>query len=1227
MTTTNPTGLLRRIALVLALATPPLLASEEPRAAAGLDEAFTRLAAFEFGAARETTSDVHDIVLASLGDPERRRHVARRLSGVLASSNATLDAKRFACRELALAGGSEDVAALTPLLFDEDLRDHARLALEAIPDPAAAGALRGALPRLEGASLVAVIDSLGARRDAAAAEALAPLAGSESKPVAAAAAAALGKIGGLAAAGTLGALLDSGAPGLEAAAADAALACAEALAREGRRDAAIALAEKLLESKWPARFRVAAIRALLLASDGRAPGLVLEAASGEDAELARSVLRFVREVPGEDVTLAFANESLLRYAPRAQSAIIEAVGDRGDRAAEKPILDYLASSNPDVRQAALGALARVGGESSALPLARLAAATTGAEEREGARDALDAIRSAGVDAALGRAFAGADGKLRAEIVRALGARRATGEYATLVAALEAAGDENERAEAKAALSLVARRLPDREAAAAPLVAAFERGTRETRVVALRVLGDIGGETAVRTLRAARRSDDSFASEAAASALASCPDPAVRDDLVAMAAEPRHQKIAIEGLVRLAAGTTDERLAALSRALELATAAEAKEAVVRALGTVPDPRAARLVLPLEADPAVAAEAEKAALAIANAVCDSHPAETLDLVTRHLDAPDGRATYRVEWASTLARLERLDDHIGAWLVAGPYRIEGKGAEALFDVPFPPEEALDRAAWRPVGSSAGATKPFEVDLSRALGGEQCAAYLWAEVVSPRDLEARLEIGSDDGVKAWLNGELVHANPAFRGLRASEDRVDVTLREGSNHLLLKVVQGGGGWAACARFRDRDGRHLEGLATRVPNPEPGFVPLFDGASLKGFVVAGREAGFAVRDGAIVSEGGKGGGWLRTARPYGDFELRLEWKVSKNGNSGVFVRAAAEGDPWVTGHEVQITNEPRSDLHCTGSLYGTVAASPRPDEAEDVWHEFAIRCEGTRLTVAVDGVTTVDVDQDEVPAIAGKPLRGYIGLQDSHTGPGGLVAFRNVRVKELAGPAAAQPVPPRVLVFSKTAGFRHDSIADGIAAIRALGAENGFRVEATEDASVFTLANLRRCSAVVFLNTTGDVLDAAQQAAFERFVRRGGGFVGVHSAADTEYEWPFYGELVGAYFKGHPAVQRATVVVEDRVHPSTSHLGATWARTDEWYDYRASPRGRVRVLLSLDESTYSGGTMGGDHPIAWCHRVGEGRAFYTGGGHTRESYSDPVFRRHLLGAIRYVLNR
>jgi len=229
----------------------------------------------------------------------------------------------------------------------------------------------------------------------------------------------------------------------------------------------------------------------------------------------------------------------------------------------------------------------------------------------------------------------------------------------------------------------------------------------------------------------------------------------------------------------------------------------------------------------------------------------------------------------------------------------------------------------------------------------------------------------------------------------------------------------------------------------------------------------------------------------------------------------------------------------------------------------------------------------------------------------------------------------------RALIFSKTAAFRHTSIPAGITAIQTLGTQNNIQVDATEDATMFRPDILSHYKTVIWLSTTGDVLTDTQQTAFENYIRAGGGYVGVHSAADTEYTWPWYGQLVGAYFRDHPTgTPTATVVVEDTTDPSDAGLPARWQRTDEWYNFQSpvnpvvngggndyDPRNTagIHVLLTLDESTYVEGDgsdgVDDDHPISWCHRYDGGRAWYTAMGHTDGTFSEAGFLSHLLAGI------
>lgn len=213
---------------------------------------------------------------------------------------------------------------------------------------------------------------------------------------------------------------------------------------------------------------------------------------------------------------------------------------------------------------------------------------------------------------------------------------------------------------------------------------------------------------------------------------------------------------------------------------------------------------------------------------------------------------------------------------------------------------------------------------------------------------------------------------------------------------------------------------------------------------------------------------------------------------------------------------------------------------------------------------------------------------------------------------------------PRVLVFSKTADFHHSSIPAGIKAIQALGAKNGFDVDTTTDDNKFAEDSLKKYAALIFLSTTGNILSGNQENALERYIQAGGGFVGIHAATDAEYDWGWYGRMIGAYFVSHPAQQEANLIINDKNHPATDSLPATWRRKDEWYNFKYVNKD-VKVLISIDEKSYTGGINGDSHPMSWFHEFDGGRVFYTELGHTDESYSDPLYLKHILGGIKYAM--
>lgn len=210
-----------------------------------------------------------------------------------------------------------------------------------------------------------------------------------------------------------------------------------------------------------------------------------------------------------------------------------------------------------------------------------------------------------------------------------------------------------------------------------------------------------------------------------------------------------------------------------------------------------------------------------------------------------------------------------------------------------------------------------------------------------------------------------------------------------------------------------------------------------------------------------------------------------------------------------------------------------------------------------------------------------------------------------------------------VLIFTKTNGFRHASIETGVAALSEIASENHWAVTHSEDSLIFTPERLRDTDLVIFLNTTGDVFGEAQEEAFKDYIETGGRFFGIHAASDTEYDWPWYGDFIGGYFVSHPKIQQA------RINKKTDHVTVeafpkTFERTDEWYNFK-NLNSDVTVTLTLDESSYEGGKNGVYHPHAWHQQVGEGMMYYTGGGHTKESYSEPGFRQHLEAVMRWLV--
>ncbi|MFQ5806252.1 MAG: HEAT repeat domain-containing protein, partial [Phycisphaerae bacterium] len=761
-------------------------------------------------------------------------------------------ARVWMLRQLAHIGGEESVAKLTELLDDEDprIRELSRRALQNNAAAAAAHALRTALDRAaEPSWQIALINALAARRDEASVSRLAELAQAVDGSVATASIAALGDIGGDMATRSLYAVWRGQGSTRRAAAAGALIRIGQRLAASGVREPAATIFEDTYGSSIPARLRVAALHGMVITRETKTIPLLLELLDGRDPRMAVTAARFLEEIPGYAATRMLIR-AFDKASPTAQALLLGVFAARADTIARSTVERAVESEDDAVRVAALRALQHVGSESTIVLLAEVAARSVG-EERDAARKSLDLLRGEAVDRriliavqsssrnpavlcelirslaarwyrpaipALFQASKADQESIRVAAFEALGTLASKSDLPTLALRLVNVSGEEAREAAENAVVKTSLRIDDVEQRAEPVLAVLDDTVGALKASLVRVLGRIRGGRALDAIRAARQVEDADVVDAAVRALASWPDPEVTGDLLDVARtspSETHRVLALRGYVRLVR-LPDERepvetFQMLEKAMALAGRPEEKKLVLAGLADVRHLNALATAESLLNDQALRAEAAVTMLTIARALAAEERTAALAAIERVHAAPVGeKVQQQVQQASEF--IERFRGYSAAWVISGPYQEEGKKSADLFYTAFPPEvpDAPD-VEWTPLAVN-NHDNPWIFDLSRAIGGVSRCVYAKTSVWSAQEREVRLEIGSDDGVKAWLNGQLVHSNPTYRGLTPGEDQVGVTFREGWNTLVLKIVQGGGPWGFCAGFKSVGGGTLEDL-------------------------------------------------------------------------------------------------------------------------------------------------------------------------------------------------------------------------------------------------------------------------------------------------------------------------------------------------------------------------------------------------------------------------------
>jgi HEAT repeat protein len=765
-------------------------------------------------------------------------------------SAASAPDKCAACQRLRMIGTAKSVPALAALLGEERISQAARYALEEMPVPEAGAALRQALLTTSGPLQSGVADSVGWRRDTAGVPLLKPLLRGADALVASAAATALGRIGDKEATAALISARNKVSPAVQPAVLNGLLQSAEQRLAAGDAKEAASLYGKLFTTKYPDRIRVAAWRGVVLADAKHRPKMVSQALLGKDRSLQMAAMKAVREL-GDAPTIEACLQQWTKLPAGSQLAVLDARLKLGGEVLPAVHL-AMQSQYVSVRSAAWMALSDLG-DASALPALARAAARGEPAERDAAREALVRVRGARVREALLKQIAAAEPVEKAELLRALGERgdteaagvllenaaaasgparsaaleslRKLAAPGTLVPLLEIAAKSGSEADCELglnALYAICKASPDKDQMTrSALEAMRQMPAREHRQV-LAVLAELGTPAALEATQAATREPDPEMVKEAVRVLGQWPNSAPASLLLEMArtsSPPSLRVLALRGCIEVAGQEPDmtKRLQMLQQARSAATRPEEKKQVLAKIGQIPTAAALHVAVADLADADLVNEAGQAAITVAEQVAATNAplaGEAAAKVLEHCQVPEitKRAIIiRVKFAGP-------GPFIRDWLLSGPYTQPGANSlSTLFKAALGPETPGKKVKWTAI------TPADHINLAALFPGrENCVAYLKTQITAPEERDAFLLLGSDDGVKAWLNGVLVHANDINRGDVPDQDVAPIRLRQGTNELMLKITQGGGGWSAHARIIGSDLKPIAGLRVQTP---PGAAP------------------------------------------------------------------------------------------------------------------------------------------------------------------------------------------------------------------------------------------------------------------------------------------------------------------------------------------------------------------------------------------------------------------
>jgi HEAT repeat protein len=761
-------------------------------------------------------------------------------------SNAGVVEKCDACQQLRVVGTVESIESLAALLGDERIGHAARYALEAMPYPQAGAALRDAVGKTTGPVKAGLIASLGWRRDTVAIPLLVPALSDPDATVAASAAMALGRIGGTdSEAALFNAFATSKGP-VKDGMLDAILNCAEIRMKIDNPTDAAVFYQKILQAQPSSAIRLAAWRGLALSDAKQRMELVIKALSGDDEPLRLVAIRLVRQTKDEQLIRA-CTKQWKSFGPDVQVLLVDMLADQEDRNAFTDIMEACKSSDSSVRIAAIRAVGVLGDASSVAFLADRAAKSSG-DEQAAARKSLRSVRGKDIPAEMINRIKGADPAIQIELIKALAARNATQAAAVLLqlavveqpavraaaftALKDLAGPQEitalvdlvaavpaaSAADAANALVQAARRTGAQAVAAEKLITKLGTATPAQKAILLQTAGRLGHDSALPALRAALADPDPAIVAAAIEALAAWPTPAPLPELLKVAQTSTvrtHTILALRGvidLIGLSADSDAQKLQAYQQAMMLADQSAEKKRILAKLTQLQTPEALDWAVSFLSDADLKQEAAQAVIALARSAGLRGKEKTIAALKAALNA-DVVTDLKLQAQQVLDAGSAVSDYILDWQISAPYTKDGQNYSQLFDQVFPPEDpSLGQAKWEPIAAGADPARPFVVDILKKFPGESRVGYARTAIQSEADMNCQLWLGSDDGVKVWLNGAVVYSANVARAITPDSDKFNIALKKGWNTLVLKVTQNNLPWEFSARIRTPDGLAIPGL-------------------------------------------------------------------------------------------------------------------------------------------------------------------------------------------------------------------------------------------------------------------------------------------------------------------------------------------------------------------------------------------------------------------------------